>query len=89
MTSRVPRGELCACPLLRMAAEIDRMAGCGIVPSDGDAAMERRVTAIAVGRLRDEHGCPGPKTNVCPYYYTKYDVDLNHRPERPAAAPEG
>jgi len=79
----MPREELCECPLLRMAAEIERMTGCGIVAADGDTAMERRVTAIAVGRLRDEHGCPGPKHSVCPYYYTKYDVDLITDPNVP------
>ena len=75
--------ELCKCPLLRMAAEIKRLSGCGIVPAEGDSAMERRVTAIAVGRLRKERRCLGPRHGVCPYYYTKFDVDLAVDPNIP------
>jgi hypothetical protein len=78
------RKDKCDCPLLRMAAEIERMAGCGIVPAEGDSAMERRVAAIAIGKLRNERGCSGPSFGgACPHYYTKWDVDLTVDPNVP------
>lgn len=77
------RPEKCDCPMLRLVAEAERMAACGIIPVDSNTAMERRVTAIAIGLLRDEHGCTGPRFNMCRYSHAKYDIDLTTDPNVP------
>lgn len=47
----------CKCPVLRMAAEMDRMAGCGIIPEGAEEA----------GAFRQREGCRGPSGGHCPF----------------------
>jgi hypothetical protein len=70
--------ELCHCPFLQMAAETERMAGCGIIPVDGPNALQTRISAILVGQLRVTHSCTGPSplTRLCRYYYETHNYQL-------------
>ncbi len=50
------------CPMLRYWAEIQRLAEVGLTTESYNVA-----DAIVIGRLRQEHGCPGPRFNYCPW----------------------
>lgn len=75
--------EQCECPLLKFAAQTERMAGWGIVPADGRDAVSTRINALTVGHLRAEHGCTGPRFNTCRYYYSSHGSSLVTDPNVP------
>lgn len=64
------------CPLLQMAAEVEQMAGCGIIPGNDDSSFQRRMIAIVIGRMRDQRGCSGPVgiASTCRYYYEAHSM---------------
>jgi hypothetical protein len=77
------RKRRCECPLLRSTAETERMAGCGIIPADGESLVQARIAALTVARMRERYGCNGPNQfGSCMYYqYTR--VDLTTDPNVP------
>lgn len=56
MTDETRPGR-CECPMLRMAAEAERMAECGILPDDDVNAARDRIAAIHVALARERYGC--------------------------------
>jgi hypothetical protein len=53
----------CACPLLRAAAEVERLAQIGMKLDGYDAARH-----LVVAALREKYGCRGPrKVALCPW----------------------
>jgi hypothetical protein len=65
----------CKCPILRLAAEMERLAGCGIIPQtaleNGAGLASYAIRAIAIGSLRQRYGCRGPHgiEGSCPYQF--------------------
>jgi hypothetical protein len=59
------------CPILRIAAESERMAACGIIAAkDGEYLASSRIDAINVAMIRERYGCAGPRAELfggCPY----------------------
>lgn len=82
MTDERPTG-LCKCPFLASAAELERMAGCGIIPTTAAYSVTTRVRAILIGTLRAQGKCPGlTKDNACPLDYAA-SVELDCDPNIP------
>jgi hypothetical protein len=58
----------CACPLLRVQAEIERMAADGMLATDSVQGRMLTAVPLVVGRLRERYGCRGPERNgFCPW----------------------
>lgn len=62
------RDEACKCPVLLAAAEAERMASAGLIRGGGGFSASGAVEAIVIGRMRQEHGCPGVgRFGHCPW----------------------
>jgi hypothetical protein len=67
-----------------MAAETERMASFGIIPSDDELSAQRRISVIIVGQIRAERGCKGPKTDGhCPFSASIWSTPLTTDPNIP------
>lgn len=51
----------CQCPLLRFAAEMERLAKYGMVAS-ADTPDH-----LVIAALRERYGCRGPRGDICPW----------------------
>lgn len=76
--------DKCDCPLLKMAAETERMAGFGIISADDELAAQRRISIAVIGQIRAGRGCMGPKTDGnCPYAASVWNTPLTTDPNIP------
>lgn len=73
----------CECPLLRTEAEAERMAGCGIIPVDGEGRVQAQLAALTVARLRERYGCSGPTQYGTCRYYIHRQTELTTDPNVP------
>jgi hypothetical protein len=53
---------MCRCPVLLAAAEMERMLELGV-----ELDSYHPLSALVIGRLRQEHGCRGPRKGACPW----------------------
>lgn len=55
----------CACPILRIAAEMERLAGYGMI---AEASGYNGPEYLVIAALRDRYGCKGPRGGYCRWY---------------------
>ena len=72
----------CQCPVLRFAAELERLAGFGMV---ADAASDYLdgPRHLVIASLRQRHGCRGPEKGRCPFDHMLSGVKLKARDDVP------
>jgi hypothetical protein len=61
--------DLCRCPVLLAAAEADRLVEIGLEVGGYNATA-----ALIIGRLRQEHGCRGPRYGRCAWAMGLYHI---------------
>lgn len=85
LKDETPKPKCRDCPLLRVAAEQERMAAVGILPDEDGWSFNNRIKAIQVGVMRDRDGCKGPQPGyyACPLANSQATVTYHPDPNVP------